>query len=89
MPGTPIELPQVEMKPVTATVIVVLHLLDFDQLRGFAGEVEKVARMCAASFAEAEVSTVVDFASGEKGVGGTSTFGEPGCCFMSVGTERV
>jgi hypothetical protein len=60
------ELPQVEMKPVTATVIVVRHFRPLVQLRGLAVEVENVARIWAASRADREVRTVLDLVSGGK-----------------------
>jgi hypothetical protein len=63
------ELPQVEIKPVTATVIVVRHFRPLDQLRGLPVDVENVARIWAASRADREVRTVLDLVSGGKAGG--------------------
>lgn len=69
IPGTPMELPQVDMKPVTATVMVVRHFRPLDQLRGLPVDVGNVARIWAASRADREVRTVLDLVSGGKAGG--------------------
>lgn len=61
------ELPQVEMKPVRATVRAVRHFFLVDQLRGFAGEVAKLSSVSAASRAEAVVNDVEVCLRGGKG----------------------
>lgn len=45
MPGTAMELPEVEMKPVKAMVSVIRHFFDKGQLRGLSGEEEKSERV--------------------------------------------
>ena len=52
------------MKPVMATVMVILHFFDGDQFRGFRGEVAKLSRSCAALWA------VVCLVRGRNGGGG-------------------
>ena len=70
IPATPIELPHVDMKPVTATVMDVRHFALADQFRALAGEVEKFCSVRAASRADSEVSELeMCFNGGNEGLG--------------------
>lgn len=59
------ELPLVEMKPVTATVRAIRHRLLFGQLCGFSGELAKSDSERAASFADCDV--IVCLSGGNEG----------------------
>lgn len=68
MPGTAIELPNVDTKPVRATVNAIVHFFLGCQLRGFCRDEAKFSKSLAARRAEVEVAVALRAGNGVERV---------------------